>query len=60
MPAHPPPGAYTIVIGRGCTPEEATRGVFPADAAVVLVDTEVHGRTVSYTFLVDYPEEVAV
>jgi hypothetical protein len=59
MPDHPPPGTYPVVTGRGCPPDEATRGLFPADAAVVLVDTEVYGHTVSYTFLVDYPEVTA-
>lgn len=50
------PGAYKVVTGRRLTAEQASAGLFPDHASVVLVDTEYVGRTVAYTFLVDYPE----
>ena len=52
-----PPGAYCIVTGASLDADEASEGVFPPDALVVLVATRVCGRTVAYTYLVDYPED---
>lgn len=50
-----PPGAYVLVTGVGMSADEAAEHVFPADALVVLVETQVKGRTVAYTYLIDYP-----
>ena len=52
----PPPGEYVIVTGSGLSSEQAADGIFPADAAVLLIDTEPAGRLVRYTYLIDYPE----
>jgi hypothetical protein len=51
-----PPGAYVITTSARMTADEASEGIFPDTAAVVHVATDVKGRTVSYTYLVDYPE----
>jgi hypothetical protein len=52
-----PPGAYMLVTGVGMTADEAAEHVFPDDALWVLVETQVKGRTVAYTYLIDYPED---
>lgn len=56
MAIYAAPGAYKVVTGKRMTPDQASAELFPDHASVVLVDTEVVGRTVAYTFLVDYPE----
>jgi len=51
------PGAYQIITGRRLTADQAADGVFPDDASVVLVKSEVLGRRqVRYTYLLDYVE----
>lgn len=49
-----PPGTYQIITGRRLSADKAAEGVFPDGASVVLVKTEEFGRTVRYTYLVDY------
>lgn len=47
------PGGYVVVTSSRLTPEQASDNLFPG-MSVVLVDTEMFGHTVQYTFLVDY------
>lgn len=51
-----PPGYYTITTGRRLTAEQAADGVIPDDATWTLIDTEHHGRLVTYLYLIGYTE----
>lgn len=55
-----PAGAYQISTSARLTPEQAARGVFPDDALVAHVDTEHHGRSVTYTYFVEYPDATSI
>lgn len=52
-----PAGEYTVTTGCMMTPEAASADVFPPDALVVHVGTRYHGDTVTFVYLIDYPDE---
>lgn len=46
---------YAVATGRGMTPDDASRGLFPG-CTVVHVGTEEYGDTVVHLYLVEQPD----